>query len=102
MLLENSERKTKRLSDKKLSKFDENKEENQKMGLNFLAPGDMLKKSCKDDKYFGRKNLLTQWECWGKKLIKVSKGVIMWQKKSFYSWKDKTKNEIKIWTFNSS
>lgn len=41
-----------------------NEKENQNIKLNLLALKDILKKNYKDDEYFGRKNLLTQWKYW--------------------------------------
>ncbi len=52
-------KKIKKLIDKKLAKLDENnEEENQMIELDFLTLKDMLKKSCKDNKYFSKKNFL--------------------------------------------
>lgn len=52
----NGKKKTKRLISKKLFKLDKkNEKEIKKIELNLLALENMLKKSDKDNKYYGRK-----------------------------------------------
>ncbi len=54
-------KKIEKLINKKLLKLNEqNKEENQKIELNYLALQGILTKSYKDDECFDRKNLLIQ------------------------------------------
>ncbi len=52
----NSKRKTKRLINEKRLKLDKkNEKKNQKIELNLLALGDIVKKICKDNKCHDRK-----------------------------------------------
>lgn len=62
-LIKNGGRKTERLIDEKLFKFDEkNEEENLKIELDLSALGSILKESCKENRCLGGKNFRTQWE----------------------------------------
>ncbi len=69
------------------------------MGLNLLAPGDMLRKNYKDNKCLDKKKFLNPVRILKRKTKNLEKTSHMIKKVFFTSERDRVKNKIKIQTF---